>query len=189
MPYELVHERYFTYKAKRSPFVQHASLFQDIVIRCVRYAFAKIPSSIGKVFFSRSVALPFFTFRKLRHGYLRSPIHWHEVNQVCLARYCETADTDGLQPGLKGLWLITDESKKPDMVVYYCHGMSRPVCESHHANGELHRWRIFNGIKLFLPRVSARMGVNTEGIWLSKSCSLRTRVFPGTRGHLSPAIA
>lgn len=106
MPYQLLHERYFIRKEEQSPFVQRASLFQDIVIRCVRYAFAEIPASIGKVFFSKGVALPFFTFRKLRHGYVKSPIHWEEINRA----------------GFKGLWIIADEWEEPDIVVYYCHG-------------------------------------------------------------------
>lgn len=37
MPYELVRERYFTPRAKRSPFCQRATVFQDLVIRCVRF--------------------------------------------------------------------------------------------------------------------------------------------------------
>lgn len=82
MPYQLIRERYFTPQSQRSAFAQHATFFQDLVIRCVRYAFAHIPASIGRVFFSKAVALPFFTFRKLRHGVLRSDVHWHEVSQV-----------------------------------------------------------------------------------------------------------
>jgi hypothetical protein len=54
------------------------------VIRCVRYAFAYIPAEIGRVFFSKLVALPFLRFRMLRHGYLKSPIHWHGVKQVMI---------------------------------------------------------------------------------------------------------
>ncbi|KAI9691693.1 MAG: hypothetical protein M1822_007765 [Bathelium mastoideum] len=42
----------------------------------------------------------------LRHGYLRPTIPWREVNYV----------------RVKGLWVIVDESKQPDVVVYYCHG-------------------------------------------------------------------
>ncbi|KAF2150072.1 alpha/beta-hydrolase [Myriangium duriaei CBS 260.36] len=106
MPYALITERYFTEKTRQSPFVQHATLFQDIVIRCVRYAFAKIPAIIGKVFFSKGVALPFFHFRRLRHGIIRSPIHWEEVNV----------------PGLKGIWAIENATQDPDIVIYYCHG-------------------------------------------------------------------
>ncbi|KAG8628963.1 hypothetical protein KVT40_002828 [Elsinoe batatas] len=106
MPYQLILERYFTHRAGQSPFCRSATLFQDIVIRCVRYAFADIPAAIGKVFFSKQVALPFFTFRKLRHFIIRSPIHWHEVKR----------------PGLQGIWVTTDPTTQPDIVVYYCHG-------------------------------------------------------------------
>ena len=30
----------------------------------------------------KSVSLPFLRFRMLRHGYLHSPIYWHEVHMV-----------------------------------------------------------------------------------------------------------
>ena len=36
-------------------------------------------ASIGRVFFSKEVALPFMKFRMLRNGYLRSPIRWEEI--------------------------------------------------------------------------------------------------------------
>lgn len=106
LPYRFLRERYFTPQSQKSPFVQTASAFQDIVIRCVRYAFAYIPAAIGKVFFSKPVALPFMKFRMLRHGYLRSPIYWREVNRG----------------DLNGLYIIADETRRPDIVVYYCHG-------------------------------------------------------------------
>ena len=79
LPYQLCRERYFTSKHKRSPFVQQASFFQDLVIRVVRYAFAFIPANIGRVFFSKGVALPFLRFRLLRHGYLQAPLTWRET--------------------------------------------------------------------------------------------------------------
>lgn len=86
--------------------MKQASPFQDFVIRCVRYAFAYFPAKIGRVFFSKEVALPFFRFRMLRHGYRESPIKWHEKRlQNC-----------------HGLWIIPDESQVPDIVIYYCHG-------------------------------------------------------------------
>jgi len=106
MPYQFIQERWFTTKEQQTPWVQHATPFQDIVIRCVRYAFANIPATIGKVFFSKPVALSFFTFRKLRHFLIHTPIHWHEVST----------------PNLKGLWIIADASRKPDVAIYYCHG-------------------------------------------------------------------
>lgn len=82
MPAQLISERYFTPRNRQSPFVQRATLFQDLVIRCVRYAFSDIPASIGKVFFSKWVALPFMKFRMLRHGMRKSPIYWREVDRV-----------------------------------------------------------------------------------------------------------
>lgn len=42
----------------------------------------------------------------LRHGYLKSPIPWKEVNQKTF----------------KGIWIAYDDTRKPDIVVYYCHG-------------------------------------------------------------------
>ncbi|TVY83874.1 Monoterpene epsilon-lactone hydrolase [Lachnellula suecica] len=93
-------------RQNQTPFVQKASWFEDIVIRCVRYAFAYIPANIGRVFFSKPVSLPFLRFRMLRHGYFRSPIHWHEVNG----------------DKFKGIWIINDKSRKPDIVIYYAHG-------------------------------------------------------------------
>ncbi|KAJ9639432.1 hypothetical protein H2199_006465 [Coniosporium tulheliwenetii] len=42
----------------------------------------------------------------LRHGLLRSPISWTEVKQ----------------PNFQGIWITPDPSKKPDIVVFYCHG-------------------------------------------------------------------
>ncbi|KAK1093380.1 hypothetical protein LTR48_002459 [Friedmanniomyces endolithicus] len=106
LPSRLIHERYLTPRAHQSPFVQHATLFQDLVIRCVRYAFTSIPAPIGAVFFSRPVALLFLRFRMLRHGFLYSPIYWRAINRK----------------GLQGLFLIHDETRRPDVVVYYCHG-------------------------------------------------------------------
>ena len=93
-------------KRSRSPFVKQASPFQDFVIRCARYAFSRFPPKIGRVFFSKQVALPFLRFRMLRHGYQKSPIPWREVN---------LRDT-------YGVWIVADPNEKPDIVIFYCHG-------------------------------------------------------------------
>jgi acetyl esterase/lipase len=106
LPYQLVSERYFPRKGKRTPFVKNATFFQDLVIRCVRYAFAKMPASIGRVFFSKRVVYPFFRWRLLRQGYLESSITYQEVKKK----------------GVKGLWIVPEQSEKPDIVIYYCHG-------------------------------------------------------------------
>lgn len=106
LPFQFIHERYFTPKERQSPFVRRATPFQDFVIRCVRYAFANMPAFIGRVFFSKDVALPLLRFRMLRNGYFQSPLPWREVSM----------------PHLKGIWIVPDNSQKPDVVVYYCHG-------------------------------------------------------------------
>lgn len=87
LPGGFIYDHFYLSPDYRSPFIQRASWFEDIVIRCVRYAFAYIPAKIGRIFFSKPVALPFLRFRMLRHGYFRSPIHWHEVMEVCLSPF------------------------------------------------------------------------------------------------------
>jgi hypothetical protein len=82
LPYSYVRERYFFKREDQSPFVQQASAFEDFVVRCVRHAFANLPPRIGRIFFSKEVALPFLRFRMWRHGYLTSPVHWHEYRDV-----------------------------------------------------------------------------------------------------------
>jgi hypothetical protein len=82
LPVEYIRERYFHTQQQQSPFVRQASAFEDFVIRCVRYAFANFDPKIGRVFFSKEVALPFLRFRLLRHGYLRPPLFWREINGV-----------------------------------------------------------------------------------------------------------
>jgi hypothetical protein len=82
LPLGFIYDRFLLAKTRRSPFVRQASWFEDIVIRCVRYAFTYIPASIGRIFFSKPVSLPFLRFRMLRHGYIHSPTHWHEVHHV-----------------------------------------------------------------------------------------------------------
>ena len=47
LPYQFLNEHLITKKTERSPFVQQATLFEDLVIRIVRYAFAKLPANIG----------------------------------------------------------------------------------------------------------------------------------------------
>ncbi|KAG0647643.1 Meiotically up-regulated [Hyphodiscus hymeniophilus] len=106
LPLGFLYDRLLVRREYRNPFVQQASWFEDIVIRCVRYAFAYIPASIGRVFFSKAVSLPFMRFRMLRHGYLRCPIKWEEIKET----------------GFTGLWVVEDNSQQPDIVIYYAHG-------------------------------------------------------------------
>ncbi|KAG9237152.1 Arylacetamide deacetylase-like protein [Amylocarpus encephaloides] len=106
LPLGFIYDRVYLSRQYRSPFVQQATCFEDIVIRCVRYAFAYIPAHIGRVFFSKFVSLPFLRFRMLRHGYFRSPIHWHEVRKH----------------NFNGIWITNDAAREPDIVIYYAHG-------------------------------------------------------------------
>ncbi|KAF2624660.1 alpha/beta-hydrolase [Macroventuria anomochaeta] len=106
IPYQFVRERYFLPFERRSPFVRKATPFQDFVIRCVRYAFANMPASIGRVFFSKGVSLPFLRFRMLRHGIVTSPIRWTEVKR----------------PDFRGVLIKHNQQEQPDIIVYYAHG-------------------------------------------------------------------
>jgi hypothetical protein len=82
LPVAFFYDRLLAGPDKQPPFVRRASPFEDIVIRCIRYGFANIPPKIGRVFFSKQVALPFLRYRMLRHGYLRYPVHWSELKEV-----------------------------------------------------------------------------------------------------------
>ncbi|KAJ4319172.1 hypothetical protein N0V94_004045 [Neodidymelliopsis sp. IMI 364377] len=106
IPYQFVRERYVLSFEQRSPFVKKATPFQDFVIRCVRYAFANMPASIGRVFFSKGVSLPFLRFRMLRHGIVTSPIRWTEV----------------IRPDFRGVLIKHNQQEQPDIIVYYAHG-------------------------------------------------------------------
>ncbi|KAK4169526.1 Alpha/Beta hydrolase protein [Cladorrhinum sp. PSN259] len=106
LPVGFFRDRFFTPRENQSLFNQRSSPFEDFVIRCIRHAFRNVPAKIGRVFFSKEVALPFLWFRLLRHGYFRCPIHWREHREK----------------SFKGLWIIKDPQKKPDLVLYYVHG-------------------------------------------------------------------
>ncbi|KAI9812671.1 MAG: hypothetical protein M1826_002793 [Phylliscum demangeonii] len=107
LPVALIRDRGLRAKAKDSRWEQgQASLFADIVLRCVRYAFAEVPANVGVIFFTKAVALPFLRYRMLRCGHLRSPVSWQEVHG----------------DGFTGLWVIDDQQRAPDVIVYYCHG-------------------------------------------------------------------
>jgi len=85
IPYQFIRDRYYRPIGLRSSFAQRATFFQDLVIRYVRYAFRYMPASMGRVFLSKDVALPFLRFRMLRHGNLFPSPKWYEVNNVCAA--------------------------------------------------------------------------------------------------------
>ncbi|UNI21453.1 hypothetical protein JDV02_007443 [Purpureocillium takamizusanense] len=110
LPYHFVRDRYWASPADSPSFVQRSTVFEDVVIRCVRYAFKNLPANIGKVFFSRNVALPFLRWRALRHGHLKWPVFWREQS---LGKGDKAT---------KGVWIMHDPQKAPDFVVYYVHG-------------------------------------------------------------------
>lgn len=82
LPVAFVYERYLLNDKQKPEFLLQASPFEDVVVRCVRYAFANIPPRVCRIFFNKEVALPWMRWRMLRHGYLRSPIHWREYRDV-----------------------------------------------------------------------------------------------------------
>lgn len=82
LPALFIRERHFLRPEDRPDFVRQATPFEDFVVRCVRYAFANISPKVGRVFFGRNVGLPWLRWRMLRHGYLKSPVHFREHRDV-----------------------------------------------------------------------------------------------------------
>lgn len=86
LPLCLIRDRLLRPRSRRPPFVVRATLFEDLVVRCVRYAFRNVPANIGRVFFHKAVAMPFLTWRMARHGYITFPTRWAEYKEeVCMA--------------------------------------------------------------------------------------------------------
>ncbi|KAF8241890.1 alpha/beta-hydrolase [Wilcoxina mikolae CBS 423.85] len=109
LPAQLIKERCLTSTKHQLPFTRRTTLFQDAMVRCLRWAFTNLPSDVGRLFFLKGVSLPFLRFRMLRSGYFlsrRDCPRWVEVNQN----------------GLKGLWIAYDTIARPDLLVYYVHG-------------------------------------------------------------------
>lgn len=90
-------------------------VFAYIVSRVVKYAFANIPANIGRVFFSKEVALPWMRWRMLRHGFLHSPVSYEEVEIEGRNVYEEDNK-------LAGLYLTIDRDETPDVIMLYLHG-------------------------------------------------------------------
>lgn len=132
LPISFVRDRYFSPRQKQSLFIQRSSPFEDLVIRCVRYAFSNVPAKIGRVFFSKEVALLFLRFRLLRHGYFECPVYWkehHEVSRPNVPFVVDLVSSQARQKSFKGVWVIKDPQEKPDIVIYYAHG-NIPKCSS-----------------------------------------------------------
>ncbi|KAF8466656.1 hypothetical protein BDZ91DRAFT_724745 [Kalaharituber pfeilii] len=106
LPCQILYERYLSNPKHRLAWTLRASLFQDVVVRCVRYAFRNIDPKVGRVFLSKDVALPFLRFRIWRHPPSTTSISWDEVEESTF----------------KGVWVYCNREIKPDMVLYYIHG-------------------------------------------------------------------
>lgn len=160
LPYEFITDRYLTHPSQQLAFTQTATVFEDIVIRCVRYAFANIPAKVGRVFFGKHVALPFTRWRMLRHGYIRSPVHYREysIGRVCLLFLASgvwslavrlIGGRGMLRRKVPGLCII--QSILP--IVFFI--ISMVGCGNHttrpHVTLTITRWRIPDGFELLLP--------------------------------------
>ncbi|KAI5459935.1 Alpha/Beta hydrolase protein [Mariannaea sp. PMI_226] len=110
LPFEFIQGRYFTHPARQTGFVQSSTVFEDLVVRCVQYAFKAIPSQVSRVFFSKNVSLPFFYWRTLRHGHMRFQTHWREYS-IGEGNIKTT-----------GIWIMHEPEKPPSFVIYYVHG-------------------------------------------------------------------
>jgi len=108
LPVELVKQRYLD--RQKDAWTASSTFFEDLVIRCVRYAFANVPNSVGRIFFSKWVAMPFLRWRMLRHGFVRSP--------VCYKEYVSGKGRDQM----RGIWVMHRPEQPPDLVLYYFHG-------------------------------------------------------------------
>ncbi|KAK6517880.1 hypothetical protein TWF506_005058 [Arthrobotrys conoides] len=109
LPCLFFHDHILLFKNERPEFVNDSTLFQELVIRLVKYSFANLPSDIGRVFFKGEVVMPFYKFRLLRNGLLPGDVpSWspEEINQ----------------DGTRGLWVKTFKDSEPDVVLYYIHG-------------------------------------------------------------------
>ncbi|KAL7947285.1 Alpha/Beta hydrolase protein [Trichoderma barbatum] len=111
LPIQFVWNRYCrSYASHKSSYLKGSTIFEDVVIRCVRYAFASIPADVGRVFFSKDVALPFLRWRMKRHGIEEFPVYWKE----------ETIGEGDAK--VKGIWIKQRSEDEPDIVIYYAHG-------------------------------------------------------------------
>ncbi|RCI08410.1 hypothetical protein L249_8772 [Ophiocordyceps polyrhachis-furcata BCC 54312] len=110
LPLDTFRHRLWLPSSSLPVFWRESSLFEYVVIRCVRYGFKNIPPDIGNVFLSKAVSLPFLRWRMLRHGLVRRPNYWHEF----LLHEGDRAT--------RGLWLRHDPHRSPDIVIFYLHG-------------------------------------------------------------------
>lgn len=128
LPADLLRDRFLIDRDLSSPFSQRVTFFEDLVIRCVKYAFATLPASIGRIFFSKGVSYPFYRWRLFRSGHLGFPCHIQEIHQAIHHSNSDghllimTIQTTKLNVELNGVLMVLNNKQKPDVVIYYCHG-------------------------------------------------------------------
>ncbi|KAK6543907.1 hypothetical protein TWF694_000626 [Orbilia ellipsospora] len=109
LPVAFIRDHFLLPYTQRPALVNSSTLFQELVIRLVKYAFSNLPSDIARVFFKKEIALPFYRFRLLRHGlWPNNTPSWapEEINQ----------------DGVNGIWLKSIKNCEPDIALYYIHG-------------------------------------------------------------------
>ncbi|QLI71650.1 Acetyl-hydrolase [Metarhizium brunneum] len=91
-------------------FIAESTVFEDMVIRIVRFGFMNLPVRAARVLFSKQFAYPFLKWRMFRSGHFSFPAHLQET-------VIEQGNTSAA-----GLWIKHDPEQEPDVVVYYIHG-------------------------------------------------------------------
>ncbi|EWC46983.1 hypothetical protein DRE_03745 [Drechslerella stenobrocha 248] len=109
LPLSFIQDHFLLPYKQRPSIVKTSTLFQELVIRLVRYAFTNLPSDIGRVFFAKEVVLPFYRFRLLRHGLRPSNVPSWSPEEIH-------------QNGIRGIWVKTIKDRDPDIALYYIHG-------------------------------------------------------------------
>lgn len=81
----MVRQRRWASPSARTAFTRGSTVFEDFIVRCVRWSFVALPVPLGRVFFHKWVVLPFVRWRMLRHGYPTWPVRWNEYasGEVC----------------------------------------------------------------------------------------------------------
>ncbi|KJR85848.1 uncharacterized protein SPSK_09131 [Sporothrix schenckii 1099-18] len=152
MPLDVAHRQLAGWRrgrAEQQQQQQRPSLFEEVVLCCVRWAFIHTDPHVGRVFFSRSVALPFHRFRQLQalgagrlvraalsHAlsfttfllppFAASLMPWPRPRPVSILRWREHHDEH-----FRGMWITYDASRPPDIVLFFVHGGGFVLGSSH----------------------------------------------------------
>ncbi|QPH12275.1 hypothetical protein C2857_004383 [Epichloe festucae Fl1] len=102
--------RYAKSRDAQPRFIRESSVFEDMIVRIVRYGFMYFPTEALKVFLSKRFAYPLLRWRMFRNGIFSFPAHLQD-------RVLQEGQTSAA-----GLWMRHDAEKEADVVVYYVHG-------------------------------------------------------------------